>query len=120
MVCPLNEGTLKKNDTLNFRLISFLTTFSKIYKRVTKKLIDTAINKYLSPLNSVYRQNYSTQYVFIRSFEEWRKGLDNNFVVGGILMDLPKAFDCIFHNLLIAKLETVRFDGYQCIPFTHI
>ena len=78
------------------------------------------MSKCLSPLNSVYRQNYSTQYVFIRSFKEWRKGLDNNFVVGGVLIDLPKAFDCIFHNILTAKLETVRFDGYQCIPFTDI
>ena len=55
-----------------------------MYERVTKKLIDKAIDKCLSPFISAYRQNYSTQHVLIRLLEEWREGLDNNFVVGGL------------------------------------
>ena len=111
MVSPLDKGT-KKNDISNFRPVSILTTFSKIYERVTKKLIDKAMGKYLSPLISAYRQNYSTQHVLIRLLEEWREGLDNNFVVGGVFMDLSKAFDCIPHDLLIAKLKAYGFDDY--------
>ena len=79
--------------------------FSKMYERVTKKLIDKAIDKYLSPFISAYRQNYSTQHVLILLLEEWGEGLDNNFVVGGLFMDVSKAFDCIPHDLLIAKLK---------------
>ena len=30
--------------------------------------------------------------------------LDKNFIVGAVLMDLSKVFDCISHNLIIAKL----------------
>ena len=36
---------------------------------------------------------------------EWRKKLDDNFVVGAVLTDFSKAFDCIPHDLLIAKLD---------------
>ena len=36
---------------------------------------------------------------------KWQKCLDNSGVVGAILMDLSKAFDCLSHELLIAKLE---------------
>ena len=37
--------------------------------------------------------------------EELKKCLDNNYVVGGVLVDLSKAFDCVPYDLLIAKLE---------------
>ena len=48
--------------------------------------------------------------MLIRLIEEWNKHLDNNEFAGGVLMDLSKAFDCIPHDLLIAKLSTYGFD----------
>ena len=61
-------------------------------------------DKYLSPFISAYRKNYSTQQVLIRLLEEWREKLERNFIVGVVLMDLSKTFDCISHDLIIAKL----------------
>ena len=62
------------------------------------------MEEYFSPLISAYRTNDSSQHVIIRLLEERRKKLDDNFVVGAVLTDLSKAFDCILHDLLIAKL----------------
>ena len=88
MVLPLHKGTSNKNDISNFGPVRTLTTFSKIYERVTQKMIDKAMDKCLSPFISAYRQNYSIQHVLIRLLEEWRKDLDNNFAVGGVFMVL--------------------------------
>ena len=40
----------------------------------------------------------------------WRKAFDENKVAVAILTDLSKAFDCLSHDLLIAKLEAYGFD----------
>ena len=36
--------------------------------------------------------------------------VDKNKIVGAVLVDLSKAFDCIPHDLLIAKLDAYTFE----------
>ena len=52
-----------------------------------------------------HRKNYSTQQVLIRLLEVWREKLDKNFIVGAVLMEISKAFECISQDLIVAKLE---------------
>ena len=35
----------------------------------------------------------------------WQKQLDESGFIGTIRMELPKAYDCLPHNLMVAKLE---------------
>ena len=56
-----------------------------------------------------FRKGYNTQYSLLNMLIKWQKCLDNSGVVGAILMDLSKAFDCLSHELLIAKLEAYGF-----------
>ena len=102
----------KKDDRTNksnYRPVSVLSAFSKIFERILHNQITTFSDKHLSIYVSAYRKNYSCQHVLVRLIEEWKKGLDNGNLVGAILMDLSKAFDCISHDLLIAKLKSYGF-----------
>ena len=40
----------------------------------------------------------------------WKKALDERKVAGAVLTDLSKAFDCLSHDLLIAKLHAYGFE----------
>ena len=67
---------------------------------------------------SAYRSGYTTNHVVIRLIENWRHALDNNLFTSPVLMDLSKAFDCIPHDLLIAKLHAYGLD-FGKVNFLH-
>ena len=54
---------------------------------------------------SAYRKNYSCEATLQSLVEDWRVSLDNKDVVAAIWLDLSKAFDCVPHSLLLAKLK---------------
>ena len=98
----------KKEDRqikTNYRPVSVLNVFSKIFERFLLNQTLPFIDNLMSSFLSAYRSRYSTQHVLLRLIEQRRACLYQNEVVGGILMDLSKAFDCLPHDLLIAKLE---------------
>ena len=72
--------------------------------------INVFVENKLSNLLSAFRKGYSTQDALLRVIESWRKCLDASGIIGTVLMDLSKAYDCIMHDLLIAKLEAYGFD----------
>ena len=42
--------------------------------------------------------------------EKWKKSVDNGGAFGALFTDLSKAFDCLSHELLIAKLDAYGLD----------
>ena len=99
-----------RHNITNYRPINICTSFSKILERYFLNSILEHVNKILSIHITAYRKGHGCQHVLLKLTEDWRKYIDQNKVVGGLLMDLSKAFDCLPHELLIAKLEAYGFD----------
>ena len=100
----------KERDKIeNYRPVSILNCFSKIYEKFLLEAFKPFIDTFLSEYIAAYREHYSSNHVLIRLIENWKKALDEKFFVGAVLMDLSKAFDCIPHDLLITKLHAYAF-----------
>ena len=94
----------------NYRPTSVLSALLKVYERIVGVQMDRHFATILSHLWSGFRQGYSTQYALFRAIKSWERCLDTKGIVGTILMDRSKAYDCIPHDLLIAKLEAYGLD----------
>ena len=68
------------------------------------------MNNFLNSLLCGFRKAHSTQHALFRLLQAWQKELDQCGFVGTVLMDLSKAYDCLPHDLLIAKLEAYGLD----------
>ena len=93
----------------NYRPISVLPVVSKIYERILCKQMIVYMNNKLSPLLCGFRKGYNTQHPLIRLIENFKSALDKGEDIALLLMDLSKAYDCLDHNLIIAKLVTYGF-----------
>ena len=117
-VVPIDKKTDDRYVISNFRSVSILNCISKVYENIIKNELLKPMNIHLSFFISAYRKNYTTQHVLLRLLEDWREHLDYNKVVGGILMDLSKAFYCVPHDLLLAKLVAYGIDD-NLILYVH-
>ena len=105
------------NKIENYRPVSILSCFSKVYNKFHLEKFKPFTNTFLSKFTAAYRENYRSSHALIRLIEDWKQPLDENVIVGTVLMDLLKAFDCILHDLLIAKLYAYGFSEKSAVFF---
>jgi hypothetical protein len=112
------SAIFKKKDKLNkenYRPISILIILSKVYEKVFCVRINNYFQNIFSPFLSAYRPGYNCEQVLIAFISFWKKALDENIFFGAVMMDLSKAFDCLPHCLLIAKLHAYGFSQSSCL-----
>jgi hypothetical protein len=112
VVIPLYKKS-SKLDANNYRPISNLSPFSKIFEKGMKSRIIKYLDKinFLSPYQFGFRKKLSTELALEKFTTEILKGLNDSKCCAALFIDITKAFDMVDHNLLLRKLELAGFRG---------
>ena len=100
----------KSTEKTNCRQISILSNIFKIYERLMHDNMSLYFNDVLSKFQCGFRKGFGAQNCLLYMIETIRKTCDNHGVFAAVITGLSKAFDCISHELLIAKLNSYGFD----------
>jgi retron-type reverse transcriptase len=114
-VTPLPKDREKDNKK-KYRPVSLTPIMSKVFEKEMYGQIYAFAEEFLSPYVFGYRSGHNSEQCLLVMIEMWKKALDEHQVAGAVLTDLSKAFDCIPHNLLIAKLHAYGF-GKSALRF---
>ena len=79
-----------------------------MYNRVEQFLIDSDI---IYKFQFGFRKKYSTNHALLSIVEKIKSNLDNKNFACGVFVDLQKAFDTVYHKILLAKLSHCGIKG---------
>ena len=88
-----------------------LPVISKISERLMYDQMYKYFDQIFSRFQCGFRKGFNTKNGLLYMIENWKESLDQGDHYGALLTDLSKAFDCIMHDLLIAKLQAYGFDN---------
>ena len=97
----------------NYRPISLLPSFSKIFERLVYNRLISYLNKnnILHDYQFGFRSNHDTAMAVTEMVDKIAEAIDSKKISLGIFIDLSKAFDTINHNILIQKLSFYGIRG---------
>ena len=102
----------------NYRPISVLPVFSKIFEKLTYRRMENFIRKYkiLTSCQFGFRKSSSTTHAIIRLLSNVVQAYHDKIYSVCFFLDLRKAFDTINHQIMLQKLKHYGFRG-QCYKY---
>ena len=98
----------------NYRPVSIITVISKLYETVLNRQMVDHFYALFNELLEAFRKSYSCQTLLIKFIKDLKFALDKGHKIGTVYMDFSKAFDCLPHGLLIAKLYAYGISEAAC------
>jgi len=106
-VMPLYKGKGSRLVSSNYRPISLLTDYCKIFEKFLSSRILERVESKLNDNQHAYRANRSCHTALTKFSNDVISNIDKRSTkMGAIFIDFSKAFDSIDHNMFVRKLMT--------------
>ena len=122
----LNQSTITpvfksgtKSSPSNYRPISLTSTIIKVFERIIRKKVVAFFTSqdHLNNTHHGFRSGRSCVSVLLDVFDDLMHMLSSDTTVDMIYLDFSKAFDKVYHGILLHKLKDVGITGKLGIWF---
>ena len=100
-----------RSQLTNYRPIALLSAVDKVCDRLVQIQLQNLLSTCLSDNQSGFRKGDSTSHQLFHLVQTWSDALDSRKLIGVVFFDLAKAFDKVWHQTLLAKLEVAGLRG---------
>lgn len=101
------------SECKDYRPVSILCVLGKALEKIVHEQVTEFLEEHslFTEHQSGFRKGRSTVTALLKVVDDFRASMDKHFMNLLVLLDLSKAFDCVHHDLLIAKLKYLGFSS---------
>lgn len=111
-IIPIKKPGKADSIPLNYRPISLLPSLSKLFEKIILSRLKECLNSKIIDEQFGFREGHSTTHQLNRLTEHISANFNRKKSTGFLMLDVEKAFDTVWHEGLVYKLDKYKTPHY--------